>query len=141
MHKNLHLLLLFQGEATEDNVEVADIEDPEAPSSANSTPAAIERRMEKEFGITRMITQHHGVAVLLASVQGTISDLLRRIRRDEVARRRMLRNIAGAEDPSATANNEDGNTTREQLAKSPPCPGLKLLRLCANIPDNRKKML
>ena len=134
-------MLFFQGEATEDNVEVADIEDPEAPSSANSTPAAIERKMEKEFGITRMITQHHGVAVLLASVQGTISDLLRRIRRDEVARRRMLRNIAGAEDPNATANNEDGNTTREQLAKSPPCPGLNLLRLCANISDNRKKML
>lgn len=126
------------GEATEDNLTPDDIDDPEAPSAANSTPAAIERRMEKEFGITRMITQNRGVAVLLASVQGTISDLLRRIRRDEVARRRMLRNVttAGEDD-----NNEDGNTTREQLAKSPPCPGLTLLRLCANISDNRKKLL
>jgi len=126
------------GEATEDNLTPEDIDDPEAPSAANSTPAAIERRMEKEFGITRMITQNRGVAVLLASVQGTISDLLRRIRRDEVARRRMLRNVttAGEDD-----NNEDGNTTREQLAKSPPCPGLTLLRLCANISDNRKKLL
>ena len=129
------------GEATEDNVEAEDLEDPEAPSAANSTPAAIEKRMEKEFGITRMLTQHQGVAVLLASVQGTISDLLRRIRRDEVARRRILRNVSGAKVPSTADNNEDGNTTREQLAKSQPCPGLILLRLCANLSDNRKKML
>jgi hypothetical protein len=108
------------GEATEDKVELEDLEDPEAPSIANQSPAAIEQRMEKEFGITRMLlTQHKGVAVLLASVQGTISDLLRRIRRDEVARQRLLRNSAGAE-ADVTASNEDGNTTREQFAKSPP---------------------
>ena len=124
------------GEATEDTVEVNEMDDPEAPSTANQTPAAIEKRMEKEFGITRMmLQQQNGVAVLLASVQGTISDLLRRIRRDEVARRRLLRC------PDDLGSNEDGNITREQFAKSAPCPGLVLLRLCANISDNRKKML
>ena len=124
------------GEATEDTVEVNEMEDPEAPSTANQTPAAIEQRMEKEFGITRMmLQQQNGVAVLLASVQGTISDLLRRIRRDEVARRRLLRCT------DDLGSNEDGNITREQFAKSAPCPGLVLLRLCANISDNRKKML
>jgi hypothetical protein len=124
------------GEATEDTVEVNELEDPEAPSTANQIPAAIEQRMEKEFGITRMmVQQQNGVAVILASVQGTISDLLRRIRRDEVARRRLLRST------DESGSNEDGNITREQFAKSPPCPGLVLLRLCANISDNRKKML
>jgi hypothetical protein len=108
------------GEATEDKVELEDLEDSEAPSTANQSPAVMEQRMEKEFGITRMmLTQDKGVAVLLASVQGTISDLLQRIRRDEVARRRLLRNSADAKADIA-ANNEDGNTTREQFAKSPP---------------------
>jgi len=127
------------GEATEDKVEQEDLEDPEAPAS-NSCPAALERRMEKEFGITRMVTRDGGVAVLLASVQGTISELLRRIRRDEVARRRQLRN-GGSFEATTTAATEDGNTTREQFAKAPPCPGLVLLRHCANLSDNRKKLL
>eukprot|EP00584_Thalassiosira_punctigera_P016014 CAMPEP_0172563024 /NCGR_PEP_ID=MMETSP1067-20121228/99249_1 /TAXON_ID=265564 ORGANISM="Thalassiosira punctigera, Strain Tpunct2005C2" /NCGR_SAMPLE_ID=MMETSP1067 /ASSEMBLY_ACC=CAM_ASM_000444 /LENGTH=205 /DNA_ID=CAMNT_0013353373 /DNA_START=1 /DNA_END=615 /DNA_ORIENTATION=- len=126
------------GEATEDKVEVEDLEDPEAPVT-QADPRAIERRMEKEFGITRMVTKDGGVAVLLASVRGTISELLRRIRRDEVAslaRRRRLRGAAG----SAVAD-EDGNITREGFAKAPPCPGLVMLRHCANLADNRKKML
>ncbi len=65
------------GEATEDKVDLKDSEYLEAPSTANQLPAAMEQRIEKEFGITRMmLAQHKGVAVLLASVQGTILDLL-----------------------------------------------------------------
>ena len=113
-----------------------DLVDPEATGTIS--PQAIERRMEKEFGITRMITRDRGVAILLASVRGTIEELLRRVRRDEVARRRqVLRGGVAA----ATDDNKDGNTTREQFAKSPPCPGLILLRHCANLSDNRKKLL
>jgi len=133
------------GEATEDKVEAEELEDPEAPASS-TCPEALELRMEKEFGITRMITKGGGVAVLLASVRGTISELLRRIRRDEVARRRQLRSLAGGAGKgtgasSSSAATEDGNTTREQFAKAPPCPGLVLLRHCANLADNRKKLL
>lgn len=122
------------GEATEDTVEDGDLDDPEAPNAANSTPAAIERRNEKEYGLTRLITKDRGAAVLLDSVKGTIDELLRRIRRDEVSRRHRLR------DPSA-AEDGDGNRTRELFSKAPPCPGLVLLRHCANIADNRKKLL
>ncbi len=117
------------GKATEGKEELGDLEDPEAPSTANQSPAAIEKRTEKEFGIKRMmLSQHKGVAVLLANiVQETILDFLRRIRRDEVARRRPLCNCAGAE-ADVAASNEDGNTSLEQFAKSPPCPGFVLLR-------------
>ncbi len=87
-----------------------------------------------------MLAQHRGIVVLLARVQGTILDLLHRICRDEVSLRHLLRNSADAE-VDVTASNEDGNTTREQFATSPPCPGLVLLHLCANTSDNRKKML
>ena len=122
------------GEATEDTVEEGDLDDPEAPNAANSTPAAVERRNEKEYGLTRLITGDQGAAVLLESVKGTIDELLRRIRRDEVSRRHRLRDPAAAEDG-------DGNRTRELFGKAPPCPGLVLLRHCANIADNRKKLL
>jgi len=121
------------GEATEDKVEPEDLEDPEAPASQNS-PEARERRMEKEFGITRIVTKKRGIPILLASIQDTISGLLRRIRRDEVARRRQLQH-------GSLDSNADGNLTREGFAKSPPCPGLLLLRHCANLTSNRKKLL
>ena len=122
------------GEATEDKVEPEDLEDPEAPTSQNS-PEARERRMEQEFGITtRIVTKNRGIPVLLASIQSTISGLLRRIRRDEMMRRRQLQH--GILDSEA-----DGNITRERFAKSPPCPGLVLLRHCANLTSNRKKLL
>jgi len=132
------------GEATEDTVD--DLDDPEAPSQANSTPQAIERRMEKEYGITRMITRQRnsnggGVGVLLASVQNTISDLLRRIRRDEVSARHCARQLSTLAATTSTAVAEDGNSTRQLFAKAPPCPALVLLRHCANIGDNRKMML
>ena len=121
------------GEATEDKVEPEDLEDPEAPASQN-TPEARERRMEKEFGITRIVTNHRGIPILLASIQDTISGLLRRIRRDEVARRRQLQH-------GTLGSDADGNLTREVFAKAPPCPGLVLLRHCANLSGNRKKLL
>jgi hypothetical protein len=63
-----------------------------------------------------------------------------RIRRDEVLHRHLLCNSAGNA-VDVTARNEDGNTTRKQFSKSPPCPGLALLCLCANKSDNHKKML
>jgi hypothetical protein len=43
------------GKVTEDKVELKDLEDPEASSSANQSSAAIEQRTEKEFGIKRMM--------------------------------------------------------------------------------------
>jgi hypothetical protein len=142
----LPMVVMYQfagvdGEATVDKVELEDLEDPEAPSTANQLPAAMEQCLEKESGTTRMmLAQHKGIAVLLASMQGTNLDLLRRVRRDEVSRRCLLHNSAGAK-VHVTASIEDGNSTCEQFAKSPPCPGLVLLCLCANISDNRKKIL
>ncbi|KAL9178367.1 hypothetical protein ACHAXT_000014 [Thalassiosira profunda] len=123
------------GEATEDAVGPDDLDDPEAPAAANSDPAAVERRLEAEFGITQLVAQDGGVAVLLASVRGTVDELLRRVRRDEVSRRRDGR---GAADEATAA---DGNAARVQFAKAPPCPALALLRHCARLPANRKKML
>ncbi|KAL7467259.1 hypothetical protein ACHAXS_007506 [Conticribra weissflogii] len=122
------------GEATEDTVEVEDLVDPEAPGSVS--PSAKEKQMEKEFGVTRVITQGRGVSIILSSIESTISGLLRRIRRDEVVRRRRLLNGSQEDNP-----NTDGNITREKFAKSRPCPGLVLLRHCANLSENRKKLL
>jgi len=122
------------GEATEDKVEVEDLVDPEAPGSVS--PSSKEKQMENEFGITRIITQGRGVSIILSSIEETISGLLRRIRRDEVVRRRRLLNGSQEEN-----SNTDGNLTREKFAKSRPCPGLILLRHCANLAENRKKLL
>ncbi len=129
------------GEATEDKVEFDDLDDPEALSTANLSPSEAEQRMEKEFGITRLIlSQRNGIALLLENIESTISDCLRRMRRDEVARRRLLRRGFGIEG-EAVQSNEYGNGAREHFAKAPACPALVLLRLSANISDNRKLML
>lgn len=115
------------GEATEDKVEVEDLEDPEAV--VVSCPKALEKKMEKEFGITRSLADHGGIAIILASVQSFIDEVTARIRRDEMRlKRREL---------SAT----DENQIRINFAKAAPCPGLLLLRHCANLTDNRKKLL
>ncbi|KAL7554750.1 hypothetical protein ACHAWF_018286 [Thalassiosira exigua] len=130
------------GEATEDKVEPGDLEDPEAlPDASNADPAAAERRLEKEFGITRLVlAEGRGAAVLLASVRGTISESLRKMRRDEAAAGRRSKSSKVGSNPSAPEL-RGSNPARERFARSPPCPGLVLLRHCANLPDNRKKML
>jgi hypothetical protein len=115
------------GEATEDKVEVADLEDPEA--IVITSPRALEKKMEKEFGITKSLADHGGISVMLASVQSFIDEVTTRIRRDEITLKR--------KELSAT----DENFMRVQFAKSPPCPGLVLLRHCANLTENRKKLL
>eukprot|EP00957_Ditylum_brightwellii_P181947 13861766-Ditylum_brightwellii.AAC.1 len=105
------------GEATEDKVEEGDLVDPEAPPDTNASPELIEKRMEKEFGITRLIADGRGVSVLLRSIESYISDTVRRIRRDDVGRGLLL-GLKGK------------NSTREKFLKSPACPALILLRHC-----------
>ena len=105
------------GEATEDTV--TSLVDPEAPEA--STPEEREALLEKEYGLTRLVTSGRGIFVLLRSIQHSVSDQLRRIRRDDVG--------GGA------------NLARDHFNKRPPCPGLILLRHCSQIPSNRKQLL
>ena len=115
------------GEATEDKVEVEDLEDPDAVNI--TCPKAMERKMEKEFGITRAIADHGGISTILSSVQSFIDQVTARIRRDEI--RLQKHNLSDS----------DENVVRASFAKSAPCPGLLLLRHCANLTENRQKML
>jgi len=115
------------GEATEDKVEVEDLEDPEA--LVVTSPSALEQKMEKEFGITRSLASNGGISIILASVQSFIDEVTTRIRRDEIPLKR------------GKLSTTDENSTRVNFAKSPPCPGLILLRHCANLSENRKKLL
>jgi hypothetical protein len=115
------------GEATEDKVEVEDLEDPEAV--VVSCPQALETKMEKEFGITRHVAENGGISMVLASVQSYIDEVTARIRRDEIRLKRRVQSTT------------DENQVRLNFVKSPPCPGLLLLRHCANLTENRKKML
>ena len=71
------------GEATEDTVGVEDLLDPEVPSHSAS-PEEAEKLLESEYGITRLVTEGRGVLTLLRSIQNSISDTLRRIRRDDI---------------------------------------------------------
>eukprot|EP00934_Nitzschia_sp_Nitz4_P000929 Nitzschia sp. Nitz4//scaffold80_size88189//44728//50076//NITZ4_005089-RA/size88189-processed-gene-0.31-mRNA-1//-1//CDS//3329558636//929//frame0 len=106
------------GEATEDSVSTLD--DPEAPSTSTD-PDEIAKRMEKEFGLTRLLTDGRGLFYLLKSVERNIADTLRTIRRDDV----------GGGD----------NDSREHFKKSSPYAGITLLECCAKLPDNRKLLL
>jgi hypothetical protein len=115
------------GEATEDKVEVEDLEDSEAV--AVSCPKALEIKMEKEFGLTRLVANHGGISIVLASVQSYIDEVTACIRRDEIRLKRRGQSTT------------DENQVRMNFVKSSPCPGLILLRHCANLTDNRKKML
>lgn len=106
------------GEATEDTVTT--LEDPEAPSET-ADPKQKEKLMEKEFGITRSVTEGRGVFCLLKSVERNINDTLRRIRRDDI----------GTGD----------NLSRAHFKTSSPYPGLTLLSCCAKLASNRKLLL
>ena len=106
------------GEATEDTVTT--LEDPEAPSET-ADPEQLEKRMEKEFGMTRSITEGRGVFYLLKSVERSINDTLRKIRRDEIGSYQ--------------------NVSRNHFKTSAPYPGLTLLSCCAKLASNRKLLL
>jgi hypothetical protein len=111
----------LDGEATEDTVGVGDLADPEAPSDSAS-PEEIERLLEKEYGLTRLVTEGRGVFVMLRSVQHCITDTIRRIRRDDVG---------------CTGR----NPSRAKFKQDPPCPGLTLLSHCSKLSSNRKKLM
>ena len=109
------------GEATEDTVST--LQDPEAPSETAS-PEEVERLLENQFGITRLVTKgSRGVFCLLRSVEKNISDTLRKIRRDDIG-------LNGRTNPSRT-----------HFKESTPYPGLTLLSCCSKLPSNRKMLL
>ncbi|GAX11800.1 E3 ubiquitin-protein ligase UBR4 [Fistulifera solaris] len=109
------------GEATEDTVGVEDIIDPDAPSKASS-PEEKERQLEAEFGNTRLVTNGKGVYVLLRSIQHSVLDAVRKVHRDDV-------------------DCSKNNPSRLSLRQSRPCEGLQLLRHCAKLQQNRKRLL
>lgn len=117
------------GEATEDIVET--LNDPDAPSVINSaSPEEKERLMEKEFGLTKLVTNGRGIHVLLRSIQAHIKDTLRRIRRDDVVFKRSGRGKRCEKNPSLA-----------RFEKSAPCAGLVLLNYCTKLPSNCKKLV
>ncbi|CAB9510970.1 Auxin transport protein BIG [Seminavis robusta] len=119
------------GEATEDTVST--LVDPEAPSDAMS-PEEVEALMEKEYGITRIVTEGRGVYVLLRSIEHHIQEVLRCIRRDDIS---VMLEYGTDKNPCAVGKNK----SRDKFKKQAPFPGLTLLRCCAKLPSNRKKLL
>lgn len=115
------------GEATEDICET--LNDPEAPS-ASTSPEEQERLMETEFGITRLITDGRGINILLRSIQASIHDSLRRIRRDDVLWKR-----------SGKGKRSEKNLSLVKFGKNPPFAGLILMKHCTKLPSNRKKLV
>ena len=120
------------GEATEDKVEESDLVDPDAPlDTANLSSIEYEQRMEKEYGLTRAMTKGRGIGVLLHSLGYILGDTMKRIRRDDVRRSFAL-----------SGHQVDlCNLARSLFLKNPPCSALVLLRHCAMIKDNRKKLI
>ena len=110
------------GEATEDKVEESDIADPLASTSADSS-----KTIEKEFGVTKIITEGRGISVLLRSVELDLKETLRTIRRDKV---RIRRNDEFVK-----------NVSLEKFAKSDVGPALVLLKYCSRLKLNRTKMV
>jgi hypothetical protein len=109
------------GEATEDTVGADDIIDPDAPLKASS-PEEKERQLEAEFGNTRLVTSGKGVYVLLRSIQHSVSEAVRKVHRDDV-------------------DCDKTNPSRLSLRQSQPCEALQLLRHCAKLQQNRKRLL
>lgn len=117
-------LIGVDGEATEDQVEVGDLTDPDAPQdAATADKAAYEASMEKEYGVTRVITRGRGINVLLGAICADLSEWLRKIRRD---------NVRGF---SST------NASREEFVNKAAHLALVLLQHCSKISDNRKLMV
>ena len=118
------------GEATEDTVNT--LVDPEAPSDAMS-PKEVERLMERQYGITRTVTEGRGVFVVMRSIEYHIQDVLRRIRRDDIS--------TLIEYPPNSKSAIGKNISRNKFKSQPPYPGLTLLQCCAKLPSNREKLL
>jgi len=127
----IYRLAGVDGEATEDTVST--LVDPEAPSDAMSS-AEVEKLMEKEYGITRIVTEGRGVFVLLRSIEHHIQEVLRRIRRDDIS---VL--IEHGTDKNYRAIGK--NLSRNKFKSQAPYPGLVMLRCCAKLPSNRTKLL
>jgi hypothetical protein len=96
------------------------LQDPKAPSET-ATAEEVEKLVEKEYGITRLVTDGRGVFCLLRSVERNINVTLRKIRRDGI----------GA----------INNPSRSHFKQSSPYPGLLLLTCCSKLPSNRKLLL
>lgn len=119
-------LIGLDGEATEVVIGVDDLADPDAPPSTQSMSLeAQERLLEKEYGLTRLVTEGRGVLVMIRSIQRVVGETLRQIRRDEV-------DCKGGVGLSPA---------RQAFTIQPPCPGLQLLRHCVQLPSNRRKIL
>jgi hypothetical protein len=119
------------GEATEDKIEDNELEDPDAPSATSTTNAEQEAKMEKEYGVTRLISKGRGINVLLRSLEMYLGFVLKRIRRDDVDSQAV---IFGKQIVRK-------NKSRLRFLKDAPCSALTLLQYCAMIGDNRKKMI
>jgi len=119
------------GEATEDKIEESDLVDPDAPPDTNASSAQYELKMEKEYGITRLITKARGVNILLRSLETHLGQVMKRIRRDDVGRSSTI----------GLKKIDKKNHSRALFLKSPPCSALVLLQHCAMITDNRKKLV
>jgi hypothetical protein len=120
-------LVGVDGEATEDLVET--LADPEAPATLSSLEEQ-ERLMEKEYGLTRLVTDGRGINVLLRSIQSHGRDTLRRIRRDDVVFKR-----------NGRGKRCEKNLSLAKFEKSAPCAGLMLLKHCTKLPSNCKKLV
>uniref|UniRef100_A0A7S4NFE5 E3 ubiquitin ligase UBR4 C-terminal domain-containing protein n=1 Tax=Odontella aurita TaxID=265563 RepID=A0A7S4NFE5_9STRA len=142
------------GEATEDKVEDGDLVDPEAPPAtvgddgdgdgAAAAARAYEEKMEREYGLTRHVAEGRGVSILLRSVEAHLAEVLRRVRRDDV---QLMLGAASTSSTGATvAKPTKGgelsrNPSRAEFNKSPAHPALVLLRHCAQLADNRRRMV
>jgi len=118
------------GEATEDTVNT--LVDPEAPSDEMS-PEQVEQLLEKEYGITRIVSEGRGIFVLLRSIEHHVQEALRKIRRDDVD--------VLMEYPSNSSSAIGKNISRNKFKSQAPYPGLTLLQCCAKLPSNRQKLL
>lgn len=119
------------GEATEDKIEENDLDDPDATPTTNSSSAEYEAKMEKEYGVTRLISKGRGLSFLLRCLNSHLDFVLKRIRRDDIGNRSFV----------AGRHIVRKNKSRLRFLKAPPCPALTLLQYCAMIGDNRKKLI
>ena len=100
--------------------------DGEATEDTISTLADPEESQEHEFwDWTRDVVAGRGIFVLLRSIQHSLADTIRKIRRDAVG-------CTGA---------PQRNWANERFCASPPLPPLVLLQHCCQVQCNRKRLL
>jgi len=130
------------GEATEDKVDDGDLVDPEAPpKETEGGLAAYEEKVERQFGITRLVAEGRGVSVLLKSVELYLSEVLRRIRRDDLSFLNVRRSCPSGVAASTMTVVLKKNPSRAKFNKSSAHPGLILFQHCANLAVNRRRMV